>query len=317
MVLSPSLARAAPRVVLAGRAGACALQRTADELQAAAYEVIAVPGDSDVQDDQLAALAQQRDSRAAIAVHGSGAACWVSIYVLSSTTGESSLRRLPTRWAGDRQAESLLALRVVEVLNGARLELEQARKRIPDASRVVPRGASSRRPRQFALLAAVRGLWMAESAAGFVGPELTLGIGVPGAWFVRGVGFVSASSLEVRSSAGAANVRVFAVGMATGWSFALTRALTMDASASARLLGAWADVQPALGYREVPALSRSAAFTGDIALGIAVTPRLAVGVAVGFGHVVPPVAISLAGSSAKSLGPWLAQASLGLGWEWE
>ncbi len=321
-----SLALAAPprRAVLLGTADEPALGRLADELRAAAYEVLVVPSDGSFEDAKLAELAQEQAALAVVSFRARDGEAQVVICVVDRARGESTLRRLAQRPVGTTNVDQVMALRVVEVLNAALLELERdSETSAPPHGAVAARASSSpvrqaaRAETRLGLAANLRGTWLGGGLPPFVGPQLGGRVGLSSGLFLGVSGFVSASEDTFRSVSGSAHVRIFEANLAVGFQAPLGRRAQLGVSLLGGWIGAWARAEPAVGYRERDARSLSFVIEANGEVSLQLSNHLSLPVALGVGLLWPQISVSQASTPVAVGGPWLGSASLGLAVEWE
>jgi hypothetical protein len=327
-LLAPIRAQAAParRALLVGSAADSVLQRVADELGAAGYGVVLEAGQSSPKPADFATLAMQRDVSAIVDFQQDETGRDVVIYVTDGERRETTLRHLKPRLGTESESEWVLALRIVEVLNGSLLELEQGASRPAKADPAPTRPEletrpdsardSSRPPFGLSLRGGARGLWLSGGIASFVGPELALRTRHRSGVFIDASAFVSVSSERLAAASGRADLRTFVADMGLGFSRSVARDLHWGAGLTVGLLGAWAVAEPEVGYRARAAHSLTTLVLLRTEAKYSISQAWSVYGSLGAGRIFPALDVSLASQPVGSAGPWLASGSAGLSLEW-
>ncbi len=322
-LLAPLQVQAAPgrRALLVGPSADSVLRRVADELRAAGYDV-GLETQALVDQAEFVKLAERRHVSAIVELRPGNSGPEVLIFVTDPKRGETTLRQLKFRVGAE--AESMLALRIVEVLNGSLLELDPTRAKAPkpaQASNQVEtkpalRGEAGTPPFSLSLCAGARGLWLSGGLASFVGPEVAVRTAHRSGFFIDASGFVSASSERVHAASGKAELRAFASDIEVGLARPLGHRLSLGTGLAFGLLGAWANAEPALGYRARSAQSLSALILLRGEANYAITQAVSAYAVFGMGGTVPSISMSLASQPVGNAGPWVASGSAGLSLEW-
>ncbi len=321
-----SLAQAAParRAVLLGHANDSALRRIANELRVAGYEVLVVPSEGKIDDVTLAQVADEREALAVVSVSTRAEAAEVVVYVVDRVRAESTLRRLVQRSGDPGSVDQVIALRIVEVLNAALLELERkstvprgsTAAVLPDA-RLPPPTRRADRAIRLGVSAQAQATWLLGGLPPFFGPALSARLVLPSGLFLGVAGFASASKATLTGRAGSADIRIFEATLRAGFEAPLWRNLDLGCNLALGWLGAWASAEPAVGFRERDARSLSALVIGQGELGLRIFEHMSFVGALGFGVVLPRLSLRQASTEVAVAGPWLASAGVGIVTEWE
>lgn len=309
------------RALLVGGATDAVLHRVANELGAAGFDVLVETELQAAEAAHFAQLAQQREAQAVVDFRLRPSVGGVAIYVTDRAHNETTLRRLKSR--SGAEAETVLALRIVEVINGALLELERVTTApARPAPPLMPRADADRtqQPAEpgFGLLlrGGERGLWLSGELSGFIGPELGLRASLPNGLFLDGSSFVSISSQQVRGAGGSADVRVLSADCTIGLSSSVGERFQFGAGLSGGLLGAWASADAAPGYRARTARGLSGSVSVRADARFKLFRALGAYAGLGAGRVLPPISVSLASEPRAGAGPWFAFGSVGLSLMW-
>jgi hypothetical protein len=312
-------ARTNRRALLLGTAGESAVQKVENELRAAGYETEVVVESAAATEAELSDLARQRDAQAVIRIDGAAAAREVVVFIVGSAGREFTLRRLTPRPKLGEDADGVLALRVVEIVNAAMQELYRETRRVPRKVNQAPPATPSAPipPRtRFSLGAGARALWFPGALPPLVGPELSGRVRAPWGLFGEATGFVSASKASFVEESGTATFRAFSAGLKLGYGRVLSRRLAWATGIGAAGLLSWADATPAAGYQARQALARAAVLHATGEFSIRLSPWLRLSAALDGGAVLPRLELGMAGEPIADA-RWLGAASLGLAMEWE